>query len=70
MANLRAKVSKKTDDYINLKIKREDLESFCSSVGLFKKEFIKALDSSEKDHRDGRIRERNSLHELIRGKKS
>ena len=69
MANLRAKFSKKTDDYINLKIKREDLESFCSSVGLFKKEFLEALDSSEKDHRAGRIKERNSLYELIKGKK-
>lgn len=69
MANLRAKVSKNTDDYINLKIKREDLESFCSSVGLFRKEFIKTLDSSEKDHREGRIKERNSLYELIKGKK-
>ncbi len=69
MANLRAKVSKKTDDYINLKIKREDLESFCSSVGLFKKEFIKTLEASERDHKYGRVRERSSLYELIKGKK-
>ena len=69
MANLRAKISKKTADYINLRIKREDLESFCSSVGLFKKEFIKTLDLSEKNHREGRVKERNSLYELIKGKK-
>lgn len=42
MANLRAKISKKTNDYINLKIKREDLESFCSSVGLFRNEFFRS----------------------------
>jgi len=69
MANLKARISQKTSDYINLKIKREDLESFCSSVGLFKKEFIKTLDSSEKNHREGRVKERNSLYELIKGKK-
>ena len=34
-----------------------------------KKEFIKALNSSEKDHREGRIKERKSLYELIKGKK-
>jgi len=30
---------------------------------------LEELDSSEKDHRNGRIKERNSLYELIKGKK-
>jgi len=69
MAIFKAKVSKKTAEYINLKIKKDDFESFCSSAGLFKKEFLRKLESSEKDHRKGKIKERNSLYELIKGKR-
>jgi hypothetical protein len=69
MTILKAKVSKKTAEYINLKINKEDFESFCSSAGLFKKGFFRKLESSEKDHRQGKIKERNSLYELIKGKR-
>jgi len=61
---LAAKVVKRTKDSFEFKISKENLESFCDSIGLYRREFLEALDASEKDHRAGRTTKRKSLHEL------
>ena len=63
---LNMRVKKTSSHKITIEIDREDFETFCNACGLFKKEFIKLLDASEKDHREGRITERNSLYELLK----
>jgi hypothetical protein len=62
---LEAKVVKRTKDSFQFKISKENFESFCDSIGLYRQEFLDALDASEKDHRSGRITKRKSLRELI-----
>ena len=62
---LAGKVIKKTKDSLQIKISKENFEAFCDSIGLYRREFLAALDSSEKDHRAGRVTKRKSLRELI-----
>jgi len=49
---LAAKIIKRTKDSFEFRISKE---SFCDSTGLYRREFLEALDSSEKDHRAGRV---------------
>ena len=60
-----AKITKRTKSKIQIEISKEGFEAFCDSTGLYRKEFLDALDSSERDHREGRITKRKSLRELI-----
>jgi hypothetical protein len=62
---LAAKVIKRTRNSFQFKISKENFESFCDSIGLYRREFLDALDASEKDHRAGRVTKRKSLRELI-----
>ena len=62
---LAGKVVKRTKDSLQIKISKQNFESFCDSIGLYRREFLKALEASEKDHRAGRITKRKSLRELI-----
>ncbi len=62
---LEAKVIRKTKDRIQIEITQENFEVFCDAVGLYRGEFLEALDASERDHRAGRTTKRKSLHELI-----
>ena len=62
---LAAKVVKKTKDSLQIKITKQNFESFCDSIGLYRKEFLDELNASEQDHRAGRITKRKSLRELI-----
>jgi len=62
---LAAKVIKKTKDSLQIKISKENFESFCNSIGLYRREVLAALDASEKDHRAGRVTKSKSLRELI-----
>ena len=62
---LAAKVVKKTKDSLQIKITKQNFESFCDSIGLYRKEFLDALSASEHDHRAGRVTKRKSLRELI-----
>ena len=62
---LAAKVIKKTKDSVDIRISKENFESFCDSIGLYRREFLATLDASEKDHRAGRVTKRKSLRELI-----
>ena len=61
---LKAKVRQERD-FITVRIQKKDFEAFCNVAGLFQKEFFDLLDSSERDHREGRVTERESLYELI-----
>jgi len=63
---LAAKVTRKTKSKIQIEITKENFETFCDAIGLYRKQFLEALDSSERDHRAGRVTKRKSLHELIR----
>ncbi len=62
---LAAKIIKKTGTRIRIEITKENFETFCDSIGLYRKEFLESLDASERDHRAGRTTKRKSLHELI-----
>lgn len=62
---LEAKVTKKTKKSIQIEISKENFETFCDAIGLYRKEFLDALDASERDHRAGRVAQRKSLRELI-----
>ena len=62
---LEARVTKKTKKSIQIEISKENFESFCDAIGLYRKEFLDALDASEQDHRAGRVIRRKSLRELI-----
>ncbi|CUQ68282.1 MAG: hypothetical protein NNA23_13085 [Nitrospira sp.] len=62
---LAAKVVKRTRDSFQFEISKENFESFCDAIGLYRREFLDALDASEKDHRAGRVTKRKSLRELI-----
>jgi len=62
---LAAKVVKRTKNSLQIKITKQNFESFCDSIGLYRKEFLDALNASEQDHRAGRVTKRKSLRELI-----
>lgn len=62
---LAAKVVKRTRDSFQFEVSKKNFESFCNSIGLYRREFLIALDASEKDHRAGRVTKRKSLRELI-----
>ena len=62
---LAAKVVKKTKDSLQIKITKQNFESFCDSIGLYRKEFLDALNAAEQDHRAGCVTKRKSLRELI-----
>jgi len=62
---LEAKITKKQKTF-QIEIRKDSFESFCDSIGLYRRDFLDALDSSERDHKAGRIKKRKSLHELIK----
>jgi ABC-type phosphate transport system ATPase subunit len=64
MAKLKAKVTE-DNDYIHLKISKDNFEAFCGTVGLFKSSFLRTLEKSEKDLKEGRYTSRKTLNELI-----
>jgi len=63
---LEARIIKKTKKSIQIEIARENFEAFCDSIGLYRRDFLEALDASEGDHRARRITKRKSLRELIK----
>jgi len=62
---LAAKVITKTKGSLQIQISKEHFESFCDSIGLYRRECLAVLDASEKDHRAGRVTKRKSLRALI-----
>ncbi len=65
VTKLKATVTKKTPKNIHLEISKENFESFCDATGLYRKNFLKILDLSEKGHKEGRITKRESLSGLL-----
>ena len=61
---LAVELKKMSRDRIRFEITKENYESFCNAVGLYKTEFIEALKKSEADHKAGRITKRRSLLEI------
>jgi len=62
---LAAEIKKTKNGKIRIEISRDDFERFCNTFGFFRKDFLKLLRESEKDHQTGRITKRSSLFELI-----
>ena len=62
---LEAKVTKKTKKSIQIEVSKENFEAFCDAIGLYRKEFLDALEASARDHHTGRVTPRNSLRDLI-----
>ena len=62
---LSAEVNKVSTDRIRVEITRDNYESFCNAIGLYRKDFIETLKKSEADHRTGRTTKRKSLLEII-----
>ena len=62
---LGAKIHRKSKSTIQIEITKKNFEAFCDAVGLYRKEFLEALDASERDHRARRVTKRKSLKELI-----
>jgi len=64
-AKLAAEVKRTKNCKIRIENSRDELERFCNTFGFFRKDFLKLLRESEKDHRAGRITKRNNLFELM-----
>jgi hypothetical protein len=62
---LAAEIKKAKDGKIRIEISRDEFERFCNAFGFFRKDLLKLLRESEKDHQAGRLTKRNSLFELI-----
>ncbi|MGE3153235.1 MAG: hypothetical protein AB7G48_03490 [Nitrospiraceae bacterium] len=63
---LPARITKRTRKRLNIEITKDNFEAFCDSIGLYRPEFLDALDASERDHRAGRVTKRKTLRELIK----
>jgi len=63
---LKTRIVKKKPNLISFEIERDNFEAFCNVAGLFRPEFINSLEMSEADYKAGKIKERKSLHELIK----
>jgi len=61
---LSADLKRVSKDKISIEITKDNYESFCNAVGLYRQEFIETLRKSEADHRAGRITKRKSLLEI------
>ncbi len=67
---LEAKLTRKPKSKIQIEITKENFESFCDAIGLYRTPFLEALDSSERDHRAGRVTKRKGMESLSQiGKK-
>ena len=64
-SKLKATITKETPKSIHLEISKENFEAFCDATGLYRKDFLKILDLSEKDHKKGQVTKRKSLSELL-----
>jgi len=61
---LSAELKRITKDKIRFEITKDNYETFCNAVGLYKKDFIETLKKSDADHKAGRITKRESLLEI------
>lgn len=61
---LTAELKRVSKDKVRFEITKDNYESFCNAVGLYRKDFIETLKKSEADHRAGRTIKRQSLLEI------
>lgn len=61
---LEAKLTRKPKSKIQIEITKENVESFCDAIGLYRTPFLEALDASERDHRAGRVTKRKGMESL------
>lgn len=61
---LTAELKRVSKDKVRFEITKDNYESFCNAVGLYRKDFIETLKKSEADHRAGRTMKRQSLLEI------
>lgn len=61
---LSAELKRVTRDKIRFEITKQNYETFCNAVGLYRKDFIETLKKSEADHKAGRTIKRKSLLEI------
>lgn len=66
---LEAKLTRKPKSKIQIEITKENFESFCDAIGLYRPPFLEALDSSERDHRAGRVTKREGMESLLQIRK-
>lgn len=66
---LEAKLTRKPKSKIQIEITRENFEAFCDAIGLYRTPFLEALDSSERDHRAGRVTKREGMESLLQIRK-
>jgi len=66
---LEAKLTRKPKSKIQIEITKENFESFCDAIGLYRTPFLEALDSSERDHRAGRVTKRKGMESLLQIRK-
>ena len=62
---MQAKITRRTKERLHIEVTKENFEAFCDAVGLYRPEFLEALEASERDHSAGRMTKRKSLRELI-----
>ncbi|TLY24706.1 MAG: hypothetical protein E6K63_14615 [Nitrospirae bacterium] len=62
---MQAKITRRTKERLHIEVTKENFEAFCDSVGLYRPEFLEALEASERDHRAERVTKRKSLRALI-----
>ncbi len=61
---LSAELKRISKDKIRFEITKENYETFCNAVGLYRKDFIETLKKSEADHKAGRTTKRKSLLDI------
>lgn len=66
---LEARITRKPKSKIQIEITKENVESFCDAIGLYRTPFLEALDSSERDHRAGRVTKRKGMESLLQIRK-
>ena len=61
---LAAELKRVSKDKVRFEITKDNYETFCNAVGLYRKDFIETLKKSEADHKAGRTIKRQSLLEI------
>ena len=52
---LKVAATRKKPESINIEICKENFDTFCIAADLYRQDFIKNLDMSEKDHKKGKV---------------
>jgi len=61
---LTSELKRVSKEKVRFEITKDNYETFCNAVGLYRKDFIDSLKKSESDHKAGRTMKRQSLLEI------